>query len=407
MKILLAHNFYGSQAPSGENAVYEAERDLLRARGHEVLEFTRRSDEIRGRGAAGLLQGAFSTVWNPFSAEGLRRLIRRVRPDILHAHNTFPLISPSIYWAAHGLRVATVLTLHNYRTFCAAGIPLREGLPCTLCLDKKSVIPALRFGCYRGSRLATLPMASAIALHRSLGTWQHQIDAFIALTTFQRDKMVAAGLPAAKVHVKPHFYATPPVPLRWEERENKVVYLGRLGVEKGLNFLLDAWYLWGSEAPHLEIIGDGPDHSLLKAKIIATGMQEKISLVGQVAFADAQRRLAKARLLILPSICYEGFPMVIREAFALGVPVAGSRLGSIPCIIEEKRTGVLFTPGDARDLLRATQEVWADSSALSRIAHAARFEFERKYSAAENFASLMAIYAAARSNLNFDQAAKT
>ncbi len=395
MKILLAHNFYGLEAPSGENTVYEAERDLLRARGHQVIEFTRKSDDIRGRGAAGVLQGALATPWNPFSARALRRRILRERPDVVHAHNTFPLISPSIFSAAHGLGVPTVLTLHNYRTFCAAGIPLRDNLPCTQCLDRRSVLPALRYGCYRGSRLATLPLAAMIALHRGLGTWRRHVDAFIALTSFQRDKLVAAGLPAERVHLKPHFYPAPPVPLPWPAREGKVVYVGRLGPEKGLNSLVEAWRLWGAAAPPLEMIGDGPERAALERSIAAAGLGGKIALLGQISFAATQERLARARLLVLPSLCYEGFPMAIREAFALGVPVAGSRLGSIPCIVEDGRTGVLFPPGDARDLLRAARTLWGDSAALARMGLAARAEFEDKYSAERNYASLMAIYAAA------------
>lgn len=395
MKILFAHNFYGSGAPSGENAVYEAERDLLRARGHQVIEFTRRSDDIRRRGAAGLLQGALATPWNPFSARTLRRLIRRERPDVVHAHNTFPLISPSIFSAAHGLNVPTVLTLHNYRTYCAAGIPMRENRPCTDCLDQKSVIPALRYGCYRGSRLATLPLAAMIALHRSLGTWQNHLDAFIALTAFQRDKLVAAGLPAQRVHLKPHFYPEPPAPLPWPGREDKVVYVGRFGPEKGLNSLVEAWRLWGAAAPPLEMIGDGPERAALERSIADAGLGGKVTFLGQLSFAATQERLAHARLLVLPSLCYEGFPMAIREAFALGVPVAGSRLGSIPCIVENGRTGVLFNPGDVHDLLRAVREIWGNATRLEGMGVAAHAEFEDKYTADRNYASLMAIYAAA------------
>lgn len=394
MKILLAHNFYGSEAPSGENTVYQAERDLLRARGHQVIEFTRHSDDIRSRGAAGLLQGALATPWNPFSAAALRQLILRERPDVVHAHNTFPLISPSIFSAAQGLGVSTVLTLHNYRTFCAAGIPMRDNLPCTQCLDRKSVLPALHYGCYRGSRLATLPMAAMIALHRGLGTWQRHVDAFIALTAFQRDKLVAAGLPAERVHLKPHFYPEPPVPLPWPEREGKVAYIGRLGPEKGLNSLVEAWRLWGVAAPPLELIGDGPERAALERSIAAAGLDGKVALLGQLSFSETQERLAQARLLVLPSLCYEGFPMAIREAFALGVPVAGSRLGSIPCIVEDGRTGVLFNPGDAPDLLRAVRTVWGNATALEGMGLATRAEFEDKYTADRNYAALMAIYAA-------------
>lgn len=395
MKILLAHNFYGSEAPSGENTVYEAERDLLRSRGHQVVEFVRRSDDIRRRGAVGLLQGASATPWNPFSAAALRKVILRERPDVLHAHNTFPLISPSIFSAAHGLGIPTVLTLHNYRSFCAAGIPLRDTRPCTECLDRKSVFPALRHGCYRGSRAATLPMAAMIGLHRRLGTWRRHVDAFVALTSFQRDKLVAAGLPGERVHIKPHFYPAPPVPLRWQGRENKVVYVGRLGPEKGLQSLVAAWRLWGDGAPLLEMIGDGPDRAALESSIAAAGLGGRIVLAGQLEFAQTQARLATARLLVLPSLCYEGFPMAIREAFALGVPVAGSRLGSIPCIVEDGRTGALFTPGDADDLCRAVRDVWGDGNRLAEMGSAARMEFEDNYTAEGNYTLLMEIYSAA------------
>jgi glycosyltransferase involved in cell wall biosynthesis len=395
LKLLLAHNFYGSEAPSGENTVYEAERDLLRAYGHKVVEFTRQSDDIRSRGAAGLLQGALATPWNPFSAQALRRLILRERPDVVHAHNTFPLISPSIFSTAHGLGVPVVLTLHNYRTFCAAGIPMRDNRPCTQCMDQVSVLPALRYRCYRGSRLATLPLAVMIALHRGLGTWQRHVDTFIALTSFQRDKLVAAGLPAKRVHLKPHFYAEPPTPLPWPTRESKVVYVGRLGPEKGLNSLIEAWRLWGAEAPPLELIGDGPERELLERSIAIAEPGGKIALLGQLSFAATQARLATARLLVLPSLCYEGFPMAIREAFALGVPVAGSRLGSIPCIVADGSTGVLFTPGDAPDLLRGVRAIWRNAKRLEVMAAAARAEFEDKYTADRNYAVLMEIYAVA------------
>lgn len=395
MKILLAHNFYGSEAPSGENTVYEVERDLLRSHGQELIEFTRTSDGIRSRGVVGLLQGALATPWNPFSAAALRQVIVRERPDLVHVHNTFPLLSPSIFSAAHGLGVPTVLTLHNYRSYCAAGIPMRDSLPCTECLDRRSVLPALRYGCYRDSRLATLPMAAMIGLHRSLGTWQRHVDAFIALTAFQRDKLVAAGLPAERVHIKPHFYPAPPVPLTSQERVDKVVYVGRLGPEKGLLALLEAWRLWGDRAPLLEMIGDGPDRAALESSIAKAGLGDKIVLAGQLAFAQTQAQLATARLLVLPSLCYEGFPMAIREAFALGVPVAGSRLGSIPCIVADGRTGVLFAPGDPSDLCRVVSEAWGDGPRLQVMGEAARMEFEDKYTADRNYASLKEIYGAA------------
>lgn len=395
MKVLLVHNFYGSAAPSGENTVFLAEKELLRSRGAEVIEFTRHSDELRNRGKIGDVKGAMATPWNPFTVIGLRKLLERERPDIMHVHNTFPLLSPAVFHATTEFPVATVLTLHNYRTFCAAGIPERNGIPCTECLDRRSVLPALRHGCYRESRLATLPMAAMIALHRRLGTWHH-VDAFIALTEFQRERLSAAGLPRDKMHVKPHFYADPPLPLPWPSRQEKAVYIGRLGEYKGVHVLIEAWRKWGNDAPALEIIGDGPEMERLARMAAGAWPDERIRFAGQLPFAEAQARLARARLLVLPSLCFEGFPMVIREAFALGVPVAGSRLGSIPCIVEDGKTGVLFRPGDADDLLVRVKALWDQSGSMAGMGHAARAEFERSYTADVNYSRIMEIYAEAR-----------
>jgi glycosyltransferase involved in cell wall biosynthesis len=388
MKILLVHNFYGSSAPSGENTVYLAERELLRQNGHRVLEFTRQSDEIRARGAAGLAAGACSAPWNPFSAAGIRRMLQREQPDVMHVHNTFPLISPSLFHAARSFPVATVLTLHNYRLFCAAGIPERGGVPCTDCLDRRSALPALRHGCYRQSRLATLPMAAMIALHRRLGTWRSCVDAFIALTSFQQQTMAGAGLPARRIAVKPHFYADPPPPVPWSRREQKAVYVGRLGDYKGVHILVEAWKRWGKSAPWLEIIGEGPE----RARLEAMALGAPITFSGQLGFGQVQERLARARLLLLPSLCFEGFPMVIREAFALGVPVAGSRLGSIPCIVDQGTSGVLFAPGEPEDLLGAVRGLWQEPARLEAMGEGARREFSLKYGAEANHRLLLDIY---------------
>lgn len=390
MKILLVHNLYGSSAPSGENTVFEAEANLLRHAGHEVIEYTRHSDEIRAQGAWGTIKGALATPWNPWCAAAVRRLVERERPDVLHAHNTFPLISLAIFHAVRDLPVATVLTLHNYRTVCAAAIPMRDGRVCTECLDQQSVTPALNYGCYRQSRLATWPLATMIALHRNLGTWRKQVDAFIALTGFQRDLLVKAGLPAGRMHVKPHFYPNPPTPVPWGEREAKVLFIGRLGEEKGIRFLLEGWRQWGETAPTLELIGDGPLRPELER--LAAGQGGRVRFLGQLPFAETQARLARAKLLLLPSICFEGFPMVIREAFALGVPVAASRLGSMACLVEPGTTGALFAPGNAPDLLATVRQLWARPEQLAALGAGARAEFDAKYTAEVNLRRLEEIY---------------
>ena len=249
MRVLLVHNFYGSAAPSGENQVVEIERALLQSRGHEVVEFSRDSDELRSQGIWGAIKGAAATPWNPRSAQAICQTVANIRPDVVHVHNTFPLISPSIFHVLAGTGVGRVMTLHNYRLFCPAAIPMREGKICTDCMDQRSVLPALKHGCYRHSRLATLPLAMNVALHRGLGTWTHQVDAFIALSDFQRQRMVDAGLPAERVHVKPNFYPGSPRIVPWEQRKPYVVFAGRLTAEKGVATLMRAWQLWGADAP--------------------------------------------------------------------------------------------------------------------------------------------------------------
>ncbi len=392
MKILLVHNIYGSSAPSGENKVFLAEKDLLKSRGHDVIEYTRHSDEIRNHGYRGTMRGAFATPWNPFSQRKIRRILKDEQPDVMHAHNTFPLLSPAVFRAARGLRTATVLTLHNYRIFCAAGIPMRNAAPCTDCMDRRSVLPSLKFGCYRNSRLATLPMAFMIAMHRAMGTWHKDVDAFIALTEFQQDKMSEAGLPKDRMHTKPHFFHDPPKPLPWKEREPLVVFVGRLGFEKGLHILVEAWKEWGDSAPSLELIGDGPEREELEMKVDQSGLRQKIRFCGQLPFSRVQEKLARVSLLVLPSLCFEGFPMAIREAFALGVPVAASRLGSLPCLVKDGENGVLFEPGNSSDLLRVLQQLWHQSEKLAALGRKARADFEEKYTDSVNYEALMNIY---------------
>lgn len=391
MKILLVHNFYGSSAPSGENKVFAAEFELLRQHGHTIIEFTRHSDELRQSGFIGAIRGALSAPWNPFSVARLRKLLLAERPDVLHVHNTFPLLSPAVFHAAKHLPIATVLTIHNYRTFCARGVPERNDTVCTECLDRRSVFPALRYGCYRDSRIATLPMAAMIFLHRKIDTWGRQVDAFITLTDFQRDKLVEAGLPGERVFIKPHFYADPPVTIPWEARQERAVYLGRLGAYKGVHVLVEAWRQWGDDAPVLEIIGEGPERKELEQRAQGVWPDKRILFTGQLSFPDAQLRLARAKLLVLPTLCFEGFPMVIREAFALGVPVAASRIGAIPCIVDDGKNGVLFPPGKPDEMLRALKMLWQNDT-LEAMGMAARKTFEAKYTAEKNYEELMEIY---------------
>jgi len=391
---LLANNFYGSEAPSGETIVLEVERALLEKRGHQISQFFRHSDEIRNSGFRGMLTGAMATPWNPFSVRAIRAALDKVLPDIVHVHNTFPLISPSIF-SAIGSQSARVLTLHNYRLFCPAAIPMRNNRVCTECMTKRSVVPSLRHGCYRNSKAATVPLAANVALHRSLGTWVKHVDAFITLSDFQRDLMVAAGLPAELTHVKPNFYPGEPDTLPWANREPAVIYAGRLSAEKGVDDLLHAWIRWGASAPELRILGDGEIRSQLES-IARQNPDIPIRFLGQLSGEEAHNHIATAQLLVLPSRCYEGFPMVIREAFAFGTPVAVSDLGPLPTIVSHGENGVVFRAGDPQSLLREVQALWDSPDTRSALAVGARNTYESKYTEEVNYQQLMDIYEQAK-----------
>ena len=389
--VMLCHNRYGSQEPSGENEVVESERRLLLERGHRVDEFVRESDALRARGLAGKLLGAAMTPWNPFAAAELAERLERGGHDVLHAHNTFPMISPAAFARAPE-RVARVLTLHNYRLFCARAVPLREGRPCTECLERRASWPSVAHGCYRDSRAATVPLALSISLHRALGTWTRHVDAFVALSSFQRELMIEGGLPAERVHVKPNFCRAPAERVPWAARRPGAVFAGRLSAEKGADVAVDAWRRLGPDAPPLTVIGDGPERAALGAR---SADLSAVRFAGRLSGAATREAIGAARLLVVPSRWFEGFPMVVAEAFAAGTPVIASDIGSLATIVTEGRNGRRFPVGDDEALARVLNDLLERPDALARLHEGAVADYRRLYSEAGNHAALLDVYDAA------------
>ncbi len=396
MRVLLIHELYGSSAPSGENQVFIAERNLLIDRGIAVGTYNIHNDVLRNAGVLGLIRGGVSAPWNPFSALRIRRAAALFQADIIHVHNSFPLISPSVFWGVRP-QVARVFTLHNYRIYCPGGLPFRNIQVCTQCLERRSVWPAIRFGCYRGSRVATLSPAFSTALNRAIGTWSRKVDAFIALSAFQRDLMVSAGLPAEKVFIKPNFFPTSPEVVPQSGRGAYVLYVGRLSTEKGLQVLIDAWrgtpQLGGFE---LRVVGSGPLEAELAASVAHAGLGDVVKILGQLPSAEVYKQISEAKCLVIPSICFEGFPMVVREAFAYGTPVIASDIGPLPSIVVDGSNGRVFTSGSSSGLAAAVLAVMTDKELWLRLSGGARRAFELNYAADTNFQALLQIYSAAR-----------
>jgi glycosyltransferase involved in cell wall biosynthesis len=385
VKILVAHNYY--QRPGGEDAVCASETRLLREAGHEVIEFTRHNDEIQEYSLTEKASLSWRTLWSHRSNRGLGDMLARESPDVAHFHNTFPLISPSAYYACQAAGVPVVQTLHNYRLLCPDGNLFRDGQVCEECVSH-SLLHSIAHGCYHDSRLASAAVAGMLTVHRLLNTWAEQVDLFLVCTEFVRRKFIDAGFDEARIRVKPNFLAADPGTRLG--RGDAALYLGRLSQEKGPQLLPTAWSKLVEAIP-LEIVGEGPLHTSLEADCARLGLRS-IHFSGWLGAHEAIERLQAARFLIVPSVCYEGFPMAIAEAYACGVPVIAANHGGLAEIVRDGCTGLHFAPGDADDLAAKVAWAWRNPQEMEIMGWSARMEFATKYNASAAIESLESAY---------------
>lgn len=381
MRIVVCHNYY--QQPGGEDQVFRDETALLEAHGHQVAPFVVHNDSIERRSK---LKVALDTVWNRRTAAELAALVRQTAAEVVHFHNTFPLISPAAYRAARSAGAAVVQTLHNFRLLCPGATFTRDDQVCERCLGKATPWPAVVHRCYRGSRAGSAVVAAMLTSHRLLHTWDQAVDRYVALTEFSRQKLIQGGLPAQKVVVKGNFVS--PSPDVGPGQGSYALFVGRLVPEKGLPTLLEAWRWLADDVP-LKIIGDGPLASYVQETIKG---DLAVEWLGPRPHAEVQELLGNARMLVLPSTWYEGFPKILVEALAKGTPVVASRLGAMAELIENGRTGLHFEPGDGGDLAMKVRQLIADPHRLTKMRQAARECYEENYTAVSNYRQLMEIY---------------
>lgn len=374
MKILFVHNAY--QHKGGEDTVLEAEAALLASRGHVVEYFTRHNNDISQMSRVSV---AIQTFWSTPSAKDFEAQLRSFMPDVVHVHNTFPLISPAIYWVADRMGVPVVQTLHNFRLFCPQAMLLREGKVCEDCLGKLPWRGALR-GCYRESRLQSTVLASMVSLHRGLGTWQNKVTSYIALNHFCRNKFIEGGLPAERIVIKPNFVDFSP-PIAVDRKD--FLFVGRLSAEKGIDTLVAASRM--VEAARVQVAGTGPEAELLNAV-------PNIRALGALTGDQVREAMAGAMALLLPSIWYENFPRTLVEAFGCGLPVIASRIGALAELVEDRVTGLLFEPGDPASLADAMRWALEHPAEIAAMGKAARAHYEANFTAERNYQQLLAIY---------------
>ena len=378
MRILIAHNSY--QQHGGEDVVFENEARHLELAGHNVCKLVVSNDLIKS--TSDKIRATLGTVENSIGMKAVDENIRQFCPDVMHVHNFFPLLSPAIYQISRNAGVAVVQTLHNFRPICASGDLLRNGKVCLSCVPGKSIWGVVH-RCYRDSFVASAAVARMIAVHRRQGTWLCRVDRYIALTQFARDVFVKGGFPSNRIEVKPNFIDDPGPPLDAIVR-NGVLFVGRLSIEKGVSTLIDAARCFGFP---LRIAGIGPD--MLELQKYATS---NVVFLGQISREMVLDEMRRAVAVVLPSVWYEGFPMVILEAFACATPVIASDLGGPSEIIQDGRTGCLTPPGDSAALGECIKRVLENVDFARQLGMAARKLFTERYTPHTNIMQLEGIY---------------
>ncbi len=387
--VLQVHNFY--KIPGGEDTVVENERKLLEECGCRVLQYTRHNKELDGMNLGEKLFSALGFLYSLRTRREVSELIRRERVDVVMVHNILTLISPSVYDAGISCGVPVVQVMHNFRLLCPNAVFYRDGIICEECVSK-GLGCAVRHGCYRGSRMQTLIAVLSMKLARLRGVYGR--ISYICLTEFNRKKLLQLrGVRPDKAFVKPNFTEYTGDWIPYEERRECFVYAGRLDSLKGVKEILEAWRLLGDEAPDLLLCGSGPLMKECREYIEKYGLKQ-IVMRGMLSKGEVMELVGNAKALLMPTKWYEGFPMVITEAFAVGTPVIGSGFGNVGDLLSDGGDGAVTSLGvkiappiSGREIAVAIGRFQAEF----RYSEGAFREAARRYDSGENKTRLMEI----------------
>ena len=391
MKVLMFHNRY--RQLSGENLSTEQEAAALRAQGVEVVRVDYDNDAAEGSGWADNVRLGWQSAWSRASHEHARRLCAQHRPDVAHMQNFWMRLTPSVHAACQAAGVPTVQTLRNYRLVCTNALLLRNGQVCEDCLGKLPWRGVVR-RCYRDSLVASAAVGRMIVHNRLRQTWQRHVDAFLTPSEHSRSRFVRSGLSPERIFVKPNCVEAPATLPPPPSTSDRIVYLGRLSAEKGLEVLLAAWKLCDlGRRGRLMIVGEGDERASLERQAAALGLAEpRVSFAGHRSRAEAQQMVQAARAVVLPSLAYETFGRPIVEAFAAGRPAVVSNRGAPGEIVDHGQTGLKFHAGDERALAAALNDLLASGELADRLGGNARRQYLSRYTPECNFEMLMRTY---------------
>ncbi|MBD2494031.1 glycosyltransferase family 4 protein [Nostoc sp. FACHB-280] len=387
MKLLILHNRY--RLTGGEDKVVQIEKNLLEANGHDVILLEENNLNIVN--VWDTLAAAGGAIYSLPSKQLVQAEIIRFSPDIVHVHNFFPLLSPAVYDACYAAGVPVIQTLHNYRLACPKAMPFRDGKICEDCIGRLIPWSSVVHSCYRNSHLQSSVVAAMTTWHKLTGTWHKKVNAYIVLTQFQKEKMIQAGLPADKIYIKPNFVFQPNKLDSHIQRDNYLLFVGRLSEEKGVSVLIDA-YIKNHISTPLKIVGDGPLRQVLQKKVQTAGYANLVEFLGYQDKLVVMKLMQRAKFLVFPSIWYEGFPLTIIEAFASSLPVLASKLGSLAEIVEDHLTGLHFEAGNLQDLADKINWAITHPESMNIFGETAYSIYESKYTSEVNYQQLMSIY---------------
>lgn len=382
-KILIVHNYY--QVPGGEDSVVENEKNMLLENGHEVILYTRHNNEIKSRGIFSKLMLPLETIFSIKTYRELKKKIKEDKVDIVHIHNTFPLISPSVYYSARQCKVPIVQTVHNFRLLCPGATFTRDNKICEECV-RKSLFSSVKYKCYRGSLVQSIILAFTLAFNRAIGTY-NKIDGYIALTDFNKKKL-ATLINKDKIFIKANFVKKNRDILQSNSKEY-FLFLGRIDELKGVKLLVEAWKEINNSK--LLIVGKGPLENEVN-KYIRENNICNIELLGFKQKEEVMGLISNSKALIVPSQWYEGFPMTIVESLSLGTPVVAGDIGNLSTIIIDGENGLLFKYDNKEELIEKINRLENNSKLLEKLSNGAIESFNNQYDSIKNYELLIDIY---------------
>ena len=382
MKILLIHNKYGKF--SGEEAVVESQIKLLRANGHHVITYFRSSAELEDMPNA-KLKAFFSAFYNPKSISAIKALITTEKPDLVHIHNLYPLISPTILPVIKKMGIPIVMTVHNYRLLCPNGLFFNKGQICEKCTGALKELNCITNNC-ESSLFKSSGYAARNFWARKKDYYLNNVDLFLCLTEFQKNKLVANGFTKEKCDVLPNFYNKEIKEFDYNISDrNYVAFAGRISPEKGIPLLLEA----AKKLPHIPFQLAG---GMREGYMQELDIPKNVTLSGMLSSKELSNFYSSARFLVLSSIWYEGFPMVFPEAMAHKLPIVAPNMAGYPEIAEENFNGFLFEPGDANSLAKTIDKLWNNHQLSSQLAENGFNKVQKKYSSQAYYKTLENTY---------------